>query len=208
MTDEDWLSCSDPSLMLAFMRSTGRVRHGNVRLFAVACCRRVWGLMADERSRRGADVAERFAEGAAGPRELAAAHRECTAAAHDAQGLVGAALASVGRLGPAYEGSKVRLWAAMVAMWATEPPRSFLADLGGQGQPAATAAACAIGWSERAEAGTGEEELVDAGRLRECGRQCRVLRCLFGPTSRRRAVAPALLAWCGGTIPRLAQGTY
>jgi hypothetical protein len=45
-----------------------------LRLFAVACCRRVWNQLAPD-CRRAVDAAERFADGAIGPEELAEAWR-------------------------------------------------------------------------------------------------------------------------------------
>src|SRR5262245_50962282 len=51
--------------MVEFLSSGGRVSGRKLRLFAVACCRRVDYLLWDERLRWAVNVAERFAEGLA-----------------------------------------------------------------------------------------------------------------------------------------------
>jgi hypothetical protein len=80
MTEADWLTATDPAPMLTFLGDTGRLSERKARLFSVACCRRVWPYLADERSRWAVELAERFADGLASGKELTAAAR----AAHDA----------------------------------------------------------------------------------------------------------------------------
>jgi hypothetical protein len=62
--------------MLEFLRDCGRASERKLRLFAVACCRRLWPLLTDKRSRRGVRTAERYADGRASTDELRTAERD------------------------------------------------------------------------------------------------------------------------------------
>jgi hypothetical protein len=70
MTEAEWLSCDDPEKMLEFLR--GKASDRKLRLFAVACCRRVSHLAGLPE----VAVAERAADGLVTEDELADARSE------------------------------------------------------------------------------------------------------------------------------------
>jgi hypothetical protein len=61
MTEAEWLSCTNPKEMLAFLQL--RISDRKLRLFAVACCRRSWQQLTNEALRLGIETAEQFADG-------------------------------------------------------------------------------------------------------------------------------------------------
>jgi hypothetical protein len=64
----DWMTCADPWPRQELFRCFASERR--CRLFAVACCRGLWHLLADERSRQAIEIAERYADGEAKLDEL------------------------------------------------------------------------------------------------------------------------------------------
>lgn len=86
MNEQEWLASGDPQRMLEWLQTrTGMVNGLQVfkpiisdrkmRLFACACCRAVWPLLTDPRSRRAVEVAEKYADGEANRGELVTAHK-------------------------------------------------------------------------------------------------------------------------------------
>jgi hypothetical protein len=67
MTEAEWLATSNPTAML---EDTELTSDRKLRLFAVACCRRVWEFLRDARARRAVEVAEWYADGAATVEQL------------------------------------------------------------------------------------------------------------------------------------------
>src|SRR4051812_10172145 len=68
MTENDWLNATDPTPMLEFM--DGKATDRKFWLFACGCCRRLWPLLPDARSRYAVEVGEQYADGQANNEEL------------------------------------------------------------------------------------------------------------------------------------------
>src|SRR5262245_32715376 len=60
MTEDEWLSCSDTSAMLEFLR--GRATARKLRLFGIACCRHLWHLLGNAHCRHVLEMAEVMAD--------------------------------------------------------------------------------------------------------------------------------------------------
>jgi len=121
MTEREWLACADPEELLEFLREEACAGWGpqpgrrKLRLFACACCRRIWPALVDPRSRMAVEVAERYADRQATRQELAAAFQ--TARAVEPVGNAGQAAA----IAAAPSGNLAR--AAVQAALAVEPRR-------------------------------------------------------------------------------------
>jgi len=180
MTEVEWGACTDPRVMLDFLQGGGKLSGRKARLFAAAVCRRLWPLLTDGRARTAVEVAERFADGLAGQRELSAA----SAAAEAAH--AGTALA------------ENAIWHAVrSALWL---------DLGSAAHHAAFAACCAGQGRPAEQRRFGP---LHAAMSSELAAQCGLLRDLTGnPFRPPPCLPPSLLRWDGGTLPRLARGAY
>src|SRR5262249_23393503 len=76
MTEQEWVEGTDSWPMfdsLCYLR--GQVSNRTVRLLAVACCRRIWDQLTDERSRGAVELAESYADGLADRKALVTAWR-------------------------------------------------------------------------------------------------------------------------------------
>jgi len=81
MSDDDWQSCTDPMVLLE--RLQGIATDRKLRLFAVACSRRIWQSL-DESARIAVIVAEQYADGYATAQDLRAARLACQTAGGNA----------------------------------------------------------------------------------------------------------------------------
>ncbi len=73
MTEAEWLASKNPEPVLQFVEHNGSNR--KLRLFSVACCRMMWHLLSDVRSRSAVELAERFADDFASEQERSDIHR-------------------------------------------------------------------------------------------------------------------------------------
>jgi hypothetical protein len=84
MTESEWLVCTDVDWLLDFLaRRAPGPDPCKLRLFACACCRRLWHLLPDPRSRAVVVLAEAYADGRAASSTMTAARREARAATGD-----------------------------------------------------------------------------------------------------------------------------
>jgi hypothetical protein len=180
MTEEEWLACTDPEALLTFLR--GKASDRKLRLFTVACCRRIWGHLKNELGRRAVEVSECYADGLADKKELAQARSAVRCAGWDA---VAAKVRKRPRDVPSFvawctvretiaaaamEAARRSVW---VATSTIHPGGIIVGDLAG----------------ERAE-------------------QANLLRDIMGTPFRPVAVSPDLLSWHDATVVHLAQAVY
>jgi hypothetical protein len=72
MTEQEWLACTDPEPMLAFLRKEASER--KLRLLACACCRRVWDRVRLDAARQIVELSEGYTDGEVGEPDLRAAY--------------------------------------------------------------------------------------------------------------------------------------
>lgn len=84
LTETEWLACLDPEAILRFLGN--KVSARKLRLFAVACCRRIWDLLFHDGSRIAVETAERFADGCAEASEITAAQAGATHVSYEIRG--------------------------------------------------------------------------------------------------------------------------
>ena len=177
MTENDWLEGTDPTPMLEFM--WGKATQRKLRLFAVACCRRIWTQMTDTRSRHAVDLAERSADEPVSDRELDLASGAAEGAYEDSL---------TNDEGKAVGDDDPRTAAAAAASYASSPgtlgPEHFSVVL------EETAAASPVGAD------------------REKAAHAVLLRDLFGNPFRPARLNLTSLAGDGGLVVRLAQVAY
>ena len=65
MTEAEWMACTSRHDMLAWIHGRGCSTERKIRLFGLACCRRVWHLLPDQFHRDAVELVERYVDGTA-----------------------------------------------------------------------------------------------------------------------------------------------
>lgn len=171
--------------MLNFLR--GRASKRKLRMFAIACYRRLWHLLTDEGSRHVVDVVDRISEA------LASKSKRGAAEAEDGKEIyTDDFYAAIRWLNDRYDESIAKTLAFQIADAASNTlplPAERCASL---------TVYCIL------------KVLPDeASRENERLAQCRLLLDIFGnPHRPQSSVDPFWLSWNDGTIPKLAQAVY
>jgi hypothetical protein len=197
MTAGTWAAVTDPSKLLHRLREdrVPRFKKGRrkLRLFACACCRRLWDRLPGEPCRQAVEINERHADGLAGKADLAMA-REAVAR-------------EIGRVVRGGPEISQELTTRIVNVQLGRMVQAALQD------ETWHAAAQAASWGVIAAAQlTGGVRSAPAAWTKawhaERRAQCDLLRDVFGNPFRPPAVQHAWLRWNDGTIPRLARAIY
>lgn len=206
----DWFACTNPDTLLEFTQ--GLVSERKYRLFAIACCRRIWHLIADEPTRRLVEVVERHIEGQASDKEW----REATNVFHEARrtnlsvhsseeymaALVGQGLLT-GEHAHIFTETYTRL-----AAWELRHPQAtphIQATPGHEGRAVAHLVARYTASSLHPEVLHGQDCFWNSP---ERPIQCDLLRDILGNPFGRPAVPQTVLAWSDGVVLKMAHKIY
>jgi len=208
MTEQEWLACTIAHNMLMFLHDrtpevwdlpVGRkARSRKLRLFAAGCCRQLWHLLSDERSRRAVEITEECIDGradhdtrraaAAGAFDVTVSLRRMREQETVVQPRPPAPIRTLGEL--------IESWAAR----AGTPPGRL-----GPEEEAAHVAFRLTAWNSFGgyEAAAGALALSPGAEYRGF---CQLLRCVFGNPFRPRAALE--VAWKTAPVLALAQAIY
>jgi hypothetical protein len=193
VTEAEWLACDDVGEMLRYLKRGANATRSprgrrKLRLFACGCCRQVWELIEDPRSRRLVGLSEALADGLADPSELAEAEVAARAAKAEAD---------VASAGLSCMTHTRKVGAATAAALQAAARQAYEAARVSSGS-----ALCSV-------AGLRTVGVPNPAWDAQESRQAALLRCLFGnPYRPVPAVDPASLEWNGGTVRKLAQAVY
>jgi hypothetical protein len=200
MTEAEWLKCDDPLKMLMWLRTQGRVprfKSGRrkLRLFASACCRRLWDHLPNDACRRAVEINERHADGLAAKADLVAAWEATENQVRELETNL--------PLAPPREQKRLLtpLFLNRMVNWALHE-RAWLAAVPTSNTAVDSAALLAAG-----HPGIGSSTFAKALPV-ERRAQSDLLRDIFGNPFGPSTVQAAWLTWNDRTIPRIARAIY
>jgi hypothetical protein len=202
--------------MLEFMR--GQASDRKMRMFACACCQRVWELIPDEGSRGKVLAAEQFADGRLREDEFTAiqnqadeeaagdtdyhtwignvtAHIQEQSAREAAPAAVSAAWLTL--QGSSHSVQTVAIWAVRAFVVAQQPESAFCNNY-----------RQAPHWDRKMELLEAANPVAKQLAASELRHQASFALDIFGNPFRAVAISPSIMAWNSGTIPKLAQVIY
>jgi hypothetical protein len=182
LTMAAWLACTNPIELLHSRQ--GRSSARKLRLFACACCRRIWPLLEEGSGQQAVRTSERYADGCASRAELRAAQAVMRAEAEAWEQRVVEEMAALPRMHAAWAA-----WAAASTAWVREEAA------------AARAARLAAKRAASAVYATTQES-------NEGSAQCALVRDIFGSPLGPVPISEAWLHWQAGSIVQLARTIY
>jgi hypothetical protein len=212
VTEHDWLTSTGPQAMLAFAQGSARASDRKLRLFTATCCRHIWHLLPDERSRKAVEVTERYADG---QRDLVAV-RQAGNEAYQAWEAASSIPDDPGEPPDKVLYGSSRLWWQRpdeddpVALRFLSPHRGIALFHAAYAAFLVTVAAVERVLCDSQEAvwfGTGESQRSAVAEERQV--QSHLFRDLIGnPCCPRLSLPPALLDWHDSLIPQMANAIY
>jgi hypothetical protein len=200
LTEVEWDRCTQPQKMLLALRASGRASDRKLRLFAAACCRRIWPHLRDKRSRRVVEVSEEYADGRTTRRKLNAAWDRADMAAE------GIHLSGAGDVdqSPSQAAAALRpdLDAALVAELAAATPGAIARGAAYERIWQTPGKGSKERWAE-------DDAVRRAAEAEEGQAQANLLRDIFGsPFRDPPPIPPGVFVWQEGTIIRMATAIY
>src|SRR6185437_4325687 len=180
--EEEWLVETDLQKMLFLL---GHERDRRLRVFACGCCRRVWHLLSDGRSRRAVEVAERYADAQADDEDLRLA---IISSANIAEVFVSHSTM------PAEEARSSAAFAALSVTYSGAKAADY----------ASSSAVSAIFHAATAASAPSAAAVRDAERAR----QICLLRDIFSYLLRPIVISPRWRRWNNAAVTHLAQAAY
>lgn len=215
MNEAEWLACTDPLEMLALPEARSSER--KLRLFLIACSRRVWHLLSPAYG-RAVELAERFADGAASPEELVQTLKRANSRHNKA----------INQLRRARLAANLKGETFVVSLKTQAPFEAFQAVFYACSEPGllqahyhtftgryregsytvmrgADGAAQAVAYESTPD---GESSINETALAAERLEQCRLLCDIIGNPFHTLTLSPAWLAWNDSIVLRLAQVAY